>query len=118
MRTIGLITAALAVTVTIAALSSRTQRFKQEGAVRASGAVEVQVVTLKVPDMFCAGCEVGVKIAANKVEGVTDVKTDSGERTADVTFDPSKTTAQAVANAITRATGFKTEVANGAKKKT
>ena len=111
MRVIGLIAAALAVTITIAAVNSRTQRFKQEGAVQAPGAAEhTQVVTLKVPDMFCAGCEVGVKIAANKLAGVQAVKTDSDQRIAEVTFDPSKTTAQAIASAITAGTGFKTEV--------
>ena len=78
----------------------------------------MEVVTLNVPDMFCAGCEVGVKIAANKIDGVKEVKTDSDKRTADVTFDPSKTTAQAIASAITKGTGFKTEVANSGKKKT
>ena len=119
MRTIGLITAALAVTVTIAAVSSRSHRFKEEGAVQTPGAaVHAQVVTLKVPDMFCAGCEIGVKIAANKVEGVKEVKTDSDTRTADVTFDSSKTTAQAIASAITAGTGFKTEVVNSSRKKT
>lgn len=62
----------------------------------------MQVVTLKVPEMFCPGCEIGVKIAANKVDGVKEVKTDSDTRTASITFDPSKTTPQAIASAITK----------------
>ena len=119
MRAIGLIAAAVAGTITIAAVNSWTQRSKHEGAVQAPGTTEhAQVITLKVPDMFCAGCEVGVKIAANRVEGVQEVKTDSDTRTAEVTFDSSKTTAQAIASAITAGTGFKTEVVNRDRKKT
>jgi len=69
-----------------------------------------QVVTLSLPEMDCPGCEVGVKIAANKADGVTDVKTNSDTRTAEVTFDPSKTNAEAIASAITKGTGFKVGV--------
>ena len=68
--------------------------------------------------MDCAGCEVGVRIAAGKVDGVQGVKTDSDTRTAEVTFDPSKTTAQAIASAITKGTGFDTEVPHTDKSKT
>lgn len=118
MRAIGLIVAAVAVTVTIAAVTSRSQGQKQEGAVQTQVAAEqAQVATLNIPDMFCAGCEVGVKIAANKIDGVKAVKTDSDKRTAEVTFDPSRTTAQAIASAITKGTGFKTEVASSGNKK-
>jgi copper chaperone CopZ len=46
------------------------------------------------------------------------VKTDSDTRTAEVTFDPSKTTAQAIASAITKGTGFETEVQPSSKSKT
>ncbi len=68
--------------------------------------------------MDCAGCEVGVKIAAGKVDGVKGVNTDSDKRTVEVTFDPSKTNAQAIANAIAKGTGFETEVPPAAKTKT
>jgi len=69
-----------------------------------------QVVTLKVPDMFCGGCEVGVKVAAKKVDGVKSVKTDADKRLAEVTFDPTKTTPEAIASAITKNAGFKVEL--------
>jgi copper chaperone CopZ len=59
-----------------------------------------------------------VRIAASKVDGVKDVKTDSDKRTAQVTFDPTKTTAQAIAGAITKGTGFETEVPQTDKSKT
>ena len=90
MRVVGLIVGVLAVTLTVVGVTSRGQGHKQ---------------------LFCAGCEVGVKIAANKVDGVKEVKTDSDTRTVAVTFDPSKSTAQAIASAITKGTGFKTELA-------
>jgi len=66
--------------------------------------------TLKVLDMFCAGCEAAFKIAAKNIDGVKQVSTDSKKRTAEVTYDPSKTTAEAIATAITKNAGFKTEV--------
>ena len=66
--------------------------------------------------MDCAGCEVGIKIAAGKVDGVKDVKTNLETRTADVTFDPSKTNAEAIASAITKNTGFKVNVPKSGKK--
>ncbi len=69
-----------------------------------------QVVTLKVPDMFCGGCEVGVKVAAKKVDGVKSVKTDSNKRIAEVTFDPTKTTPEKIASAITKGSGLKVDV--------
>ena len=118
MRVAGLIAAVAAVTVTIAAVRSRTDGHKQDVTQARVATRQSQVVTLNVPDMFCAGCEVGVKIAANKVEGVIDVRTDSDKRTADVTFDLSKTTAQSIASAITAGTGFKTEVVDRGTKKT
>ena len=118
MRATGLILVAFALIVTIVAIKSRTQGQKQEGAVQTQLAAEhVQVTTLNVPDMFCAGCEVGVKIAANKVDGVKEVKTNSDKRTAEVSFDSSKTTAQVIASAITKATGFTIEVAAAVQKK-
>ena len=118
MKTIGLIAAALVVTVAIVAVRSRTPERKPEGNAGAQAVSVDSHVTLKVPKMDCAGCEVGVRIAAGKVDGVKGVKTDSDTRTAEVTFDPSKTTAQAIASAITKGTGFETEVPPSAKSKT
>jgi mercuric ion binding protein len=78
-------------------------------------AAQTKVVTLRVPDMFCGGCEVAVKRAAKKVDGVTDVTTNSDKRVANVTYDPAKTNAEAIAAAITKNSGFKAEApkANG-----
>lgn len=110
MRTIGVVTTAVVIALAGAGLLTTThaQKQKPEGS--------AQVVTLKVPEMDCAGCEVGIKIAANKVDGVKNVKTSSDTRTADVTFDPAKTNPEAIATAITKATGFKVEVLKTGKK--
>lgn len=76
----------------------------------AQQAPRMRTVTLQVPDMFCGGCEVAVRIAARKVDGVTDVRTSSEKRTADVTYDTSRTTAAAIASAITKNSGFKVQI--------
>ena len=70
----------------------------------------LKVCTLKVAGMTCAGCEAAVKIAAKSVNGVKDVKASYDKSNADVTYDPSKTTPEAIAKVITSKTGFKAEV--------
>jgi len=116
-RTIGLVATGLFVVLALVGIGLRTQAQRQDVvAQKPAVAEQAEVVTVGVPDMDCAGCEVGVKIAAGKVDGVRDVKTSSDTRTADVTFDPSKTNAEAIASAITRDTGFKVEVPKAGKK--
>ena len=78
---------------------------------------EAQVCTLKVTGMTCAGCEAAVRIAARRVEGVTSVKVSYAKGNAEVTFDPSKTTADAIAKAVTEKSGFKAEPVEPLKKK-
>ena len=68
-----------------------------------------KVCTLKVTGMTCAGCEAAVKIAAKRVEGVTDVAVSYNKATAQVTYDPAKTTPEAIAKAIREKTGYKAE---------
>jgi len=118
MRTIGLAAAALVATLVIAGgLVLRMQAHKQDTSGQAPVAAgQVQVVRLNLPEMDCAGCAVGVKLVAGKIDGVQDVKVDLEARIAEVSFDPSKTNAQAIANAVTQGTGFKTEVLKSAKK--
>ena len=70
----------------------------------------LKVCTLKVAGMTCAGCEAAVKLAAKSVNGVKDVKASYDKATADVTYDPSKTTPGAIAKVIMSKTGFKAEV--------
>lgn len=120
MKISGLVAAAvLVVTVAVVVVRSGTTARNQGPDVATQAiATSWQTVTLSVPKMDCAGCEIGVRIAASKVDGVKEVKTDSDKRTADVTFDPAKATVQAIANAIKTGTGFETEVPQTTKSKT
>jgi len=53
------------------------------------------------------GCEAAVKLAAKTVDGVTDCNTDYKTGTTEVTYDPSKTTPEAIAKTISEKTRFK-----------
>ncbi len=76
-----------------------------------------QVVTLKVTGMTCGGCEVAVQHAARKVDGVKAVKANSDRGTAEVTYDPAKTSPAAIAKVITEKPGFKAEAPSTAPSK-
>lgn len=76
----------------------------------------VKVCTVSVTGMTCAGCEVAVRNAAKTVDGVKDVKASYEKRNAEVTYDPSKTTPEAIAKVITERSGFKAAVQPDKKK--
>ena len=110
-KTIGLIAAVVVLAVAVAAIWWRTSEHRQLHQVDAQTLPgKVETVTLTVPKMDCAGCEIGVRIAAGKVDGVKETKTDSEKRTAQVVFDAARTSAQAIASAIKSSTGFEVEV--------
>ena len=79
-------------------------------ATQAKPAEETTVCTMKVTGMTCSGCEAAVKIAAKQVDGVKDAKASYAKGTAEVTYDPAKTTPGAIAKRIAQKTGYKTEV--------
>ncbi|MFZ3204309.1 MAG: mercury resistance system periplasmic binding protein MerP [Pseudomonas sp.] len=58
-----------------------------------------QTVTLSVPGMTCAACPLTVKKALTRVEGVSKVEVSFEDRQVLVTFDDSKTSAQALTRA-------------------
>jgi copper chaperone CopZ len=60
--------------------------------------------------MTCAGCEAAVKLAAKRVDGVRSVTASAKLGTADVRYDSSKTSPEAIAHAVTANSGFKAEV--------
>ncbi len=62
-------------------------------------------VTLDVRGMTCPTCPLTVKVALKKQPGVADVKVDYRSKTAEVTFDPGKVSAERLAKAVTEA-GF------------
>jgi copper chaperone CopZ len=111
MKTIGLVAAVVVLAVAMVAVRSRTAEHRQSRDLAAQAVPDnVKTVTLKVPKMDCAGCEIGVRITASKVDGVKETRTDSDKRTAQVVFDASRTSAQAIASAIKSSTGFDAEI--------
>jgi periplasmic mercuric ion binding protein len=69
-----------------------------------------KVCRLKVTGMTCSGCEAAVRMAARSVDGVTEAKASYAKANAEVTYDPAKTTPEAIAKAITDKSGFKAEL--------
>lgn len=66
--------------------------------------------TLKVTGMTCSGCEAAVKMAARRVDGVKSVTASAKSGTAEVSYDASKTSPKAIAEAVTAHSGFKAAV--------
>lgn len=62
-----------------------------------------QAVTLDMQNMTCAMCKITIKKALQGVEGVQKVSVDADTKTADVTFDPQKTSIEALIKATTNA---------------
>lgn len=69
----------------------------------------MQTVTLSVPGMTCPTCPITVKIALNKVEGVSQIDVNYRDREAVVTFDDDQTSVAALTEATTNA-GFPSSV--------
>lgn len=101
----------LTISVVIVAVLAGVWVLSGAGVSEAEEAKAEQVCLIKVDGMTCSGCEVAVKMAANRVDGVTGVKASYKEGTAEVTYDPAQTTPEAIAKAIAENTGYKTEVA-------
>lgn len=62
-----------------------------------------KTVTLSVPGMTCAACPITVKKALTKVEGVEKVEVTFEKKQAVVTYDDTKTNAQALTKATENA---------------
>ena len=73
-----------------------------------------RTVTLSLPTMDCAVCPITVKKALSKVDGVSRAEVDYGKRQAVVSFDDSKTSAEALTGA-TKAAGYPSTVVESAK---
>ncbi|MBS0422575.1 MAG: heavy-metal-associated domain-containing protein [Proteobacteria bacterium] len=72
-------------------------------------AAEPRTVTLGVEHMTCAACPITVRKALSHVAGVSASTVDMKAHTATVTFDPTRTSAEALATAISQA-GFPAKV--------
>ncbi|HXH07998.1 MAG TPA: heavy-metal-associated domain-containing protein [Vicinamibacterales bacterium] len=77
---------------------------------QAREAPKIASCTLQVSGMTCGGCAAAVRSAAKKVEGVLEATVSHEKGTAEITYDPSKTTPEAIAKAITHKTGFTARV--------
>ncbi|MDO9168154.1 MAG: cation transporter [Methylobacter sp.] len=62
-----------------------------------------QSVTLAIQNMTCAMCKFTIKKALLGVVGVQEVSVDYNSKTASVTFDPQKTSSEALIKATTDA---------------
>ena len=69
-----------------------------------------QVCSLKVTGMFCGACAKTVEKTAKKVDGVKAAKVSQSNGAAEITYDPNKTTPEAIAKVIASKTPFKAEV--------
>ena len=63
----------------------------------------IQTVMLSVPGMTCAACPITVKMALSKVDGVQEVNVSYKKLEADVTFDDTRTTIEALTKAVENA---------------
>lgn len=64
---------------------------------------EPKRVVLDVPGMSCALCPISVKKAFERVPGVLEAKADLATKSAEATYDPDRTTPEALAKAVTNA---------------
>ena len=109
-------TRVLLVASVLALLTPVPSRAADQPSTKSANQAATQTCTLKVSGMTCASCDVAVRLAAKSVPGVKTVNVDYPKARADVTYDPSKTSPQAIADAITKASGFKTEPVKPAQK--
>lgn len=71
---------------------------------------ELQSCVLKISGMACEICAARVEKEAKKIDGVKTATVDQPKGTAQVTYDPAKTTPAKIAKVIEDKTSFKTEV--------
>lgn len=76
-----------------------------------------KVCVLKVSGMVCGACAAQVEKTAKKIDGVSAVKASQPKGTAEITYDPAKTSPEAIAKFITERTAFKAEAPKANEKK-
>lgn len=75
-----------------------------------------QMCLLKVSGMHCGACAKTVENAAKKIDGVSAATASQPKGTAEITYDPAKTTPAAIARIINEKTPFKAEAPKADKK--
>lgn len=68
--------------------------------------------TLHVDGMTCPSCSLAVRVALERLDGVSDARVSVAEKRATVSYDPGRVTPEDMARAVTRA-GYPTRVASG-----
>ena len=68
-----------------------------------------QMCLLKVSGMHCGACAATVEKAAKKIDGVMAAKVSHPKATAEITYDPAKTTPETIAKTISERTAFTAE---------
>ena len=68
----------------------------------------MDTLTLTVTGMTCGGCENAVKRALGRLDGVSDVAASHAQQSVTVTFDPGRSTLDAVKERIAAA-GYRVE---------
>ena len=71
---------------------------------------------LKVSGMHCGACANTVEKAAKKIEGVTAATASQPKGTAEISYDPAKTTPEAIAKALSEQTAFKAKAPKAGEK--
>lgn len=69
-----------------------------------------QMCVLNVSGMFCGACAKTVEKTVKKIDGVKSAKVSQPKETAEITYDPAKTSPEGIAKAISEKTPFKAEV--------
>lgn len=75
-----------------------------------------QACTLKISGMVCSACAGTVERAAKKIAGVKTAKASRPKDVAEITYDPTKTSPDAIAKALMRTTPFQAEVSQSESK--
>src|SRR5258708_31779173 len=68
-----------------------------------------KVCVLKVSGMSCSACAKTVEKEAKKINGVKSAKVSQPNGQAEITYDPAKTSPEAIAKRITDKSGFNAE---------
>jgi mercuric ion transport protein len=89
----------------VAAFSEATAASDQGAAAEASGVVTAKA-RLEVKGMTCVGCETTVRLAVERTPGAVSASVRYARNEALVEYDPARTNPAALAEAITRATGY------------
>lgn len=79
------------------------------GAAAETALLAGEVCTIKVEGMACGACAARVEREARKIDGVTAAKVSQPKGTAEITYDPAKTSPEEIARLITKTTGFVAE---------